>query len=287
MGKRGGGKTKGSNNAASGLHTSLSLREEASGRKQSHNIKSILKLQHLQNIASWASKEASVPSLAAFFGHQFAASGEALGIPPDPSLFPCQGCETILQPGFNCTVRIEKNRAKKWRRGKKITSSTENNVVYTCHFCSHRNVKRGTPKGHVREICPPKAKLPSEPERENYTIQKDAILEKGTASAGDVDKIDEIASPMISKSAAGDSPATPLASIGTTLLDSKSKRSKKSRAKKTAESEVSSVTTEVEKATGTSKKRKRKSWTTLKEIAQSSEHERSQKIQNISIPFVL
>ncbi|KAB5573572.1 hypothetical protein DKX38_000766 [Salix brachista] len=56
-----------------------------------HNPKSLLKLEHLQNLASWASEEASTPSLAAFFGRQFASSAEVLGVPLDPyALFQCQ-----------------------------------------------------------------------------------------------------------------------------------------------------------------------------------------------------
>jgi len=92
MGKRGGQKRESNGGATPsfGLHTSLSLREEASGRKQSHNPKSLLKLKHLQNLAEWATNEASIPSLGAFFGCRFAEFGEALGIRPDPSLFPCQ-----------------------------------------------------------------------------------------------------------------------------------------------------------------------------------------------------
>lgn len=84
MGKRG----------RNGNQGGLTLREESSGRKQikggSINAKSMLKLQHLQKLATWASGDASIPSLGAFFGHRFAAGGEALGVLPDPSLFPCQ-----------------------------------------------------------------------------------------------------------------------------------------------------------------------------------------------------
>ncbi|GAB4834803.1 hypothetical protein Ancab_033071 [Ancistrocladus abbreviatus] len=112
------------------------------------------------------------------------------------------------------------------------------------------------------------------------------MLQKGAASEVELGKIVRTASPMISKSAARDSPATPLATAGTSLLESKMRKRKKSGAKKPAESEVRAATMEAEKPTGTSRKR-RKSWTTLKEMAQSSELERSQRINNISIPFVL
>lgn len=93
MGKRGGG-AKRAANTPSKFQKTISLREEASGRKQtkggSTNVKAILKNEHLQNLAVWASGEASIPSLASFFGHQLAADGEASSIPPDSSFFPCQ-----------------------------------------------------------------------------------------------------------------------------------------------------------------------------------------------------
>ncbi|XVF10609.1 hypothetical protein REPUB_Repub07fG0197300 [Reevesia pubescens] len=153
MGKRGGG-TKKAANTPFKFQNPISLREEASGKKQtkggSTNVKAVLKHEHLQNLAIWASGEASIPSLASFFGHRLAADGEASAIPPDPSFFPCQRCETILQSGFNWTVRIEKNQAKARHRHKKPHILTQNSVVYNCHICSHRNLKRVTPKGHMK-----------------------------------------------------------------------------------------------------------------------------------------
>lgn len=90
MGKRGGAKRP--PNLSSASHKQLSLREQNIGKKQSNtvNVKSKLKLEHLQNLAVWAGGEASVPSLAAFFGHHLAAANESRGLQPDPSLFSCQ-----------------------------------------------------------------------------------------------------------------------------------------------------------------------------------------------------
>ena len=84
MGKKEGGKKGpalifGSNN-------SISLREETTGRKQtkggSSNVKSVLKVRHLESLATWASGDASIPSLSAFFGHRLASVGEILGVAP-------------------------------------------------------------------------------------------------------------------------------------------------------------------------------------------------------------
>lgn len=92
MGKKGGGK-KGPN-LIFGSNNSTSLREETTGRKQtkggSSNAKSVLKVKHLESIATWASGEASIPSLGAFFGRRLASVAEVSGVAPDPSLFTCQ-----------------------------------------------------------------------------------------------------------------------------------------------------------------------------------------------------
>ncbi|KAM3396803.1 hypothetical protein P3S68_000315 [Capsicum galapagoense] len=67
--KKGGGTTPGS----------ITLREELGGKKkQIHvNVKSMLKLEHIKNLATWASGETSIPSLGAFFGQRLAASTES------------------------------------------------------------------------------------------------------------------------------------------------------------------------------------------------------------------
>lgn len=94
MAKKGG--AKGPPNSTSGPHNHkpVSLREEATGKlhnkKTGTNVKSMLKLQHLKNLAMWASTEVSIPSLSAFYGQCFATDEEALGIPPDPSLITCE-----------------------------------------------------------------------------------------------------------------------------------------------------------------------------------------------------
>ncbi|XLS57518.1 hypothetical protein HN51_007273 [Arachis hypogaea] len=46
------------------------------------------------------------------------------------SFFVEQRCETILQPGFNSTVQIGKNRSKHWGKHK----HSQNDVVHKCHF---------------------------------------------------------------------------------------------------------------------------------------------------------
>ncbi|KAK4842803.1 hypothetical protein QYF36_000310 [Acer negundo] len=286
MGRRGGAKR--APNPQSGSQKHLSLREEKIGKKQTNpiNVKSKLKLEHLQSLAVWAGGQASAPSLAAFFGHRLAAETEALGLQPDPSLFSCQRCETMLQPGFNCNVRIEKNQVKARHRRKKYKFPSQNNVVYICHFCSYRNLKRGTPKGHMKEICPPKDKRALRPECSKSASQKSTVLETETRSKDKVSKLDEVTLPAI----AGDAPVSncPVTPVRTKLTLEVTKRKRnKSGTKKPPESESTSAVVDAEKTAGTSTKRRRKSWTSLKEIAERSGHDNSRNITNLTIPFSL
>ncbi|BFG31727.1 hypothetical protein CerSpe_180010 [Prunus speciosa] len=396
MGRRGGAKRTG--NTAYGSNNTISLREELTGKKQTKgpavNAKSALKLEHLQRLAVWAGGEASVPSLGAFFAHTLASAQEALGVPPDPSLFTCQRCETILQPGLNCTVRIEKNRSKKRRKSKKPTSLSQNNVVYTCHFCSHRNLKRGTPRGHMKVICPTKTKTTSKLKPAKSISKKFASSKKSIVAEDEVRKANEIAASeiiqaneiasseitreiqaneiasseiareiqgnetaseiareiqenetasseiareiqenetasseiareiqenetasseiarenrivetradedevaivneMASSAIAGKiptvySPETPKVRTGPTLLlGGKRRKRNKSVSKKPAEPENSPNPTDAENTGSMSNKRRRKKWTSLKEIAESREHKNIRNISDLTIPF--
>ncbi|KAH0974829.1 hypothetical protein GBA52_016728 [Prunus armeniaca] len=393
MGRRGAAKRTG--NTAYGSNNTISLREELTGKKQTKgpavNAKTALKLEHLQRLAVWAGGEASVPSLGAFFAHTLASAQEALGVPPDPSLFTCQRCETILQPGLNCTVRIEKNRSKKRRKSKKPTSFSQNNVVYTCHFCSHRNLKRGTPHGHMKVICPAKTKMtlklkPAKSISQKFVSSKksivaeDEVRKANEIAASEIIQVNEIASSeitreiqaneiasseivreiqgnetaseienetasseiareiqiqvnetasseiareiqeketasseiarenrivetradedevtivneMASSAIAGeiptvDSPETPKVRTGPTLLlGGKRRKRNKSVSKKPAVPENSPNPTDAENTGSMSNKRRRKKWTSLKEIAETSEHKNIRNISDLTIPF--
>ena len=92
MGKKGGGAKKLAKSDRE-PHASISLREEATGKlqtKASTNVKSILKVEHLKKLVVWATHEAQIPSLGAFYGQHLASVAEAAGVPPDPSLITCQ-----------------------------------------------------------------------------------------------------------------------------------------------------------------------------------------------------
>ncbi|KAF3455976.1 hypothetical protein FNV43_RR00619 [Rhamnella rubrinervis] len=92
MRKKGGG-TKGPNLIFKS-NNSISLREESTGKKKtkggSSNAKFILKAKHLENLVTWANRNASITSLSAIFRRRLAFSRESLGVSPDPSLIPCK-----------------------------------------------------------------------------------------------------------------------------------------------------------------------------------------------------
>ncbi|KAL6314656.1 hypothetical protein AAG906_027002 [Vitis piasezkii] len=203
--------------------SSLSSASHTERRKQWEE--SILKLQHLKSLAMWVSKEASIPSLGAFLGHRLMTCGD-----PDPSLFPCQRCGTILQPGHNCT---------------KSNASTQNIVTHWCHFCSHHN------------ICP-KVKPSSVSKHANPMPQKAANPEAVLQNEVEVGKTDEIASSTTAVDIITDSPATLPVRKGNTL-----------------------------ESVSTSNKRRRKSWTSLREIPETSKQGNTQNIANLTIPFFL
>lgn len=184
-------------------------------------------------------------------------------------------CETILQPGYNCTIRVEKNRANASgscsRRSKKASTPTQNNVVYTCHFCSHRNLKRGTPKGHLKDVYPPKSKACPKVKPQKSAAQIPCSSESKIQA---VNEISEVGSPVVKGEE--ESPTTPL----TNLLDAKRRKRNRSGSKKLAEARGADVQAS---PSATSSKRRRKSWTSLKEIAES--HELDRNITNLKIPL--
>lgn len=289
MGKR-GSQSKGRN----GVNNLMTFREESLGKKQINvSAKSMLKVQHLKNLAKWASVE--VPSLGAFFGHRLADCTEGLGMSADPALFTCQRCESILQPGSNCTVRIENNRAKVCRR-KKSKAPLQNNVVYKCHFCSHRNLTRGTPRGHLKELYPPKDKAHPKSKGANSKLVKAPISDRvdldvsvgnvkpEAASGRDIMAIAEVAISDVSKDELNN-PVTPPARTGMTLLEARSKKRNRSKPKKATESQISS--TEAGETVTASNKRKRKTWTSLKEIAESGDNSNRRNLTKLPIPFFI
>lgn len=145
---------------------------------------------------------------------------------------------------------------------------------------------RGTPHGYMKELCPPKIKLIDRSDPVKLTTEMDSKQAIITESRDDNVKMDAITPEIVEDAPSIHAPATP-ATIGTTLLDSKRRKRNRPGAKKAAESGSSSIVADTEKSTGASNKRKRKSWTSLKEIAERNDQEHRHGISKLAVPFVL
>ncbi|CAF1859490.1 hypothetical protein HID58_061807 [Brassica napus] len=248
------------------------------------NLKSVLRHEHLKNLALWSTAgDTPIPLLATFFGRRLAADGEASDIPHDPDLFSCQRCETALQPGFNCNVRIEKvsaNKKKHMRYKKKKPNMflPQNNVVYYCNFCSHRNLKRGTTKGQMKDMYPPKPKT-TRPrpkiDKEMMVLVPQGIQINTLPSSPERRVVND----QVENSSAVENTPKPMLTL------EREKRIRKSKSKKPVEPE--SVPEKKATVGGGSNKRKRKAWTSMKELSETTTTNKSSSSVNFKIPFLL
>ncbi|XP_057831204.2 uncharacterized protein LOC131041946 isoform X2 [Cryptomeria japonica] len=173
----------------------------------------IKKMQHLQKLAVWASGEGSIPSIGALLGTHLADAGEISRIPlPDSPFFTCERCEMILQPGLNCFVRVWKH-PRKARHKPRSFSKLANAVVYTCNFCSHKNIKPGTPEGYLKKGKAQKA----------LNAIQSAPIEKNFFKKADRRNV--MSSMSISSPSPGSTPITPTSAN----LSSTKKRKRKTR----------------------------------------------------------
>ncbi|CAO2179661.1 unnamed protein product [Urochloa humidicola] len=146
-----GKKNSGASTPARASSQAVSIREETSGKTRVDEA-TLLRVKHLQRIAAWAGAEAGVGPVGALLGRRLAASAEGAGVPLSAATFLCQRCETVLKPGFNCTVRIRNKRNKAKRRKK--SNCCQNSVSYACHFCGDQNLILGSGKGVVKSLLP-------------------------------------------------------------------------------------------------------------------------------------
>ncbi|KAF9589275.1 hypothetical protein IFM89_022241 [Coptis chinensis] len=281
----------------------MTLREEIIAEKKGKggagDLKSVLRMQHLQNISVWAAGEVGMPSYAAFLGNCFGKYSEASGLPIDPSFIPCQRCEAILQPGFNCTVRIETNGAKVRKRRNKSYVPTKNIVVYTCHFCSNRNVKRGTPKHHMKEIFASELKTGSEfvstlvDKKSGSSIKGSKKIKKplGTVPPQVISKSvphnSKIHPDLAKEIRAEKSAATPKERTKLFLSKGKKRKNISPGSKEQVENENKIMTPNAEKVVGESSRKRRKGWSSLKKIAETSGSENNRNISTIVLPFFM
>ncbi|KAL4191330.1 hypothetical protein AMTRI_Chr07g29310 [Amborella trichopoda] len=270
--------------AKNGSHA-RTIREEIKGKKASnvsgtHNLNSLKRIQHLHRLATLLSGKASVPCLGALLGRTLAAHEDALGIPPlESNFFSCQRCKTILQPGFNCSVQVERNRCEKCHA--KRGFAPQNNVVYICTFCSYRNIRRGMPWGHLKALFVqrPDLEVGRDAEAEiKGGIPNDGIGQENEKESSNAKQNQE----RVKDPSAGEPQQSPVEKAGTKpITEGKSGFLERTEAiidspmLKTMETPlgkpvcVSSMKrgSESNSSTGNSQKQRRKLWSSLKELA--------------------
>ena len=160
--------------------------------------------------------------------------------------------------------------------------------MYKCHFCSHQNLKRGTAKGHLKKICPTKDKSSLESTPPTKPIRHESSkLEKHVVSKDETGEKDVFASKVVVKDVPNlNGSETPPNKSTPPLLEGKKRRRNSSTSKSAIETPSMSARVDVTRTQSTSTKRRKKSWTSLKEIAQSKERDNS-RVASLAIPFFL
>ncbi|KAG0462935.1 hypothetical protein HPP92_021411 [Vanilla planifolia] len=233
------------------------LRDENSGKKD-HDVCSVLKMKHLQKLATWAGGDGGIAPLGALFGYHLAANAESSGIPIDQSCFQCQRCESILQPGFNCTIRIQKNKHKRKRGKKASVTSFQNSVDYKCNFCSHHNMIKGTQKDHLKDIIS---------SRDPGHIR----LYRGLAKDSTVSQSNRVNGVRSTYE-----PRTPMG------LQNNKRKKEETNSRKLQLSGNSSQLTDYGKQPN---RKKRKGWSSLRDIVERKEAESCKNFDSFVIPF--
>ena len=153
----------------------------------------------------------------------------------------------------------------------------------------------------MKAICPLKIKKASNLKPAKSVSQKFATRKKSTAGDKTVTELNtrtpsvDVEVPAVDKFTTSstideeistvDSPTTPMVKPANTLLDSKRKKRNKSASKKRSEPENSPAPADAENSASTTNKRRRKSWTSLMELAERNEQKKN--ITDLSIPFFM
>lgn len=142
----------------------------------------------------------------------------------------------------------------------------------------------------MKEICPSKPKQPSKPKPVKSAKKIQATsAEQETTNKPETDETRETASPPAGEetSSVAENPSTPSVLKRLSLLDSKKRKRNKAKPKQAEGLEANSAMEDAKKAEIASSKRRRKGWTTLRDIAEINERERSKNFTNFSVPFTL
>lgn len=137
----------------------------------------------------------------------------------------------------------------------------------------------------MKGICPSKEKSSTESKHRLIPLHESGKSGKGIMNKDEANETNVLASQAAATAVPTiHGPATsPSTSLTTALEGSKRKRNRLG-SNKASEPASMSAKKDAEKAISSSSKRKSKSWTSLNEIAQSSEQK--SRIANLSIPFI-
>ncbi|KZV31542.1 hypothetical protein F511_07393 [Dorcoceras hygrometricum] len=172
MGRRGAGKKE--KNVVSGPRASMTLREEATGRRQRNvSARTMCIIEHLRNLALWAATEASIPSLGAFFGQRNAVEADkmldavAFPITETPSVEPSSPSTPLLTKGLSL---LDAKMRKRNRRSAKQVAEREGSS--TAAAAAEKSICKSSKRRRkswtsLKEIAQ---------NAENDTIKKFAIL---------------------------------------------------------------------------------------------------------------
>lgn len=153
-----------------------------------------------------------------------------------------------MQVGVNCSVRITKDKKHKLTGARSLANS----ITYVCHFCKHGTSKSGTPQHHV------KTKISQAAARANLKMLGKSF---GTGISAEMDKVPSI--DLQNQSNTEQGVKEPLRSVGASI------------GKDLREEAPSS----------SAKKRKRKGWSSLKDLASSIHHKPWTHRQKLKLNF--
>lgn len=171
-------------------------------------------------------------------------------------------CESILHVGDNCSVRVTKA-PKKWRKSKVKggDAGVKNALVYNCHFCKFGNKKPGTAKGHVKTKF---SQLHALKQMKKLWSGENAALTKQTKSLGTSNVPAATRSTALTKALGSNK--TPATGLPVGNVARISAIASPMVAAQTPLASSSASVNATAQATGGGKRRKRKGWSTLKDM---------------------
>ncbi|GJM87171.1 hypothetical protein PR202_ga03099 [Eleusine coracana subsp. coracana] len=262
----------------------VSLREESSGRTHVDEA-TLLRVQHLQRLAAWAGAEAGVGPVGALLGRRLAASAEASGA-------------AILQVNLSARLtELTSERAEQSERlelnlptdckmedGATLSSVESGHLAFsTVEEGSVQKVELENGNEHTHETEPVSSRDTS---KRIETSEANDTLEAGLMVGSKFvtpqkNKLMDLAEPFSTKSTRNKKGEASQSVASKTLSScSKSVPNDSRKHSKSATSDATQVS-------GSSRKRARKGWTTLRQIAEKDEMERKEKMGNFVIPFFM